>query len=125
MKTDKPNAQEKAFLESVAELATDRGLGFLSKEWSQIFTFQIHHVKGRTYKQNKVKIGHYFILPLPVHLHDVNHKNEFNVTYFKNNFCAKYGSQVELFNKLLAELEKRGYQLPPLEVIESIRSVRA
>ena len=39
------------------------------------FEFQLHHVVGRKGKQNKVKIGEWYVLPMDVWHHDV-HKND-------------------------------------------------
>jgi hypothetical protein len=83
--------------------------------------FQLHHVCGRSYIHNKTPIGHWFILPLPVELHDVNYSdNPLNVTFWPKNFTMKFGMQREIFDQMVKEMEKREYEVPPAEVLQAI-----
>lgn len=123
---NKPSSAEKQFMKDVADLASDIGLSFLyGDEWDNRYNFQIHHVVGRSYKQNKVAIGHWFILPVPTQLHDPNSNNRLSVTRYKNAFTEQFGSQKSLYSALLIEMKERGYILPPLNVINAIQSTRA
>lgn len=96
-----PNAKEKRWLESVCKFIDEAGLGILyGPEFEGRTDYQIRHVKGRTYKHNKVAIGHWFILPVPVELHDVHSNHPDNVTHFKHNFTRRFGLQSELFKEM-------------------------
>ncbi len=84
---------------------------------------EIHHVLGATAKHNKVAIGHEFILPLSTWYH--RECPTLNVTDHKHLFEANFGTQVELFNKLM-DLYEFHYDKPvPLaaEVIDAIRDL--
>ena len=101
-----PNAKEKAFMNSVAEFGREY-LGVLFNGYDGS-PFQIHHCVGRSYRHSKVHIGHYFILPVPIELHDVTSNHPLNVTHHRKAFCAKYGNERDLWRKMyikMAELE--------------------
>lgn len=99
-----PNAKEKDFMKSVMDFHNDCGVGFLyGAEWDKS-PLQCHHVCGRTYKQNKVHIGHYFILPVPIDLHDVHSNNPLNVTHWRHNFTNEFGLQRDLWAKMVERL---------------------
>lgn len=58
---------------------------------------EIHHVKGRTYKHNKVLIGPLFILPLHKDYHRVTAKNDNAYHKNKHGFIAEFGRPSDLF----------------------------
>jgi len=82
--------------------------------------FQRHHVTGKSSKQNKVPIGHWFILPVPFRLHDVNSNHELNVTHRKKSFTAKFGMQRDLFANMYHSMMEQGYSVPSVEVFNEI-----
>lgn len=100
-----PNKQEKDFLKAVADFHNEHGVGYLfGHEWEGS-PFQIHHVAGRAYKNNKVHIGHYFILPVPVTLHDVHSNHPHNVTHYRHKFTEIYGNQRDLWLKMINQMQ--------------------
>lgn len=100
-----PNAKEKQFLKAVMDFHNDYGVGYLyGAEWDRS-PLQCHHVCGRTYKQNKVHIGHYFILPIPFELHDVHSNHPLNVTHWRNSFTGSFGYQRDLWNKMIHKMQ--------------------
>lgn len=86
---------------------------------------QLHHVLGRSAKHNKIAIGHEFILPVPFKLHDVSSNHHFNVTYCKNNFTNQYGMQRDIFRKMYESMKDQSYDVPCVEVYNSIMDTRA
>ena len=99
-----PNAKEKAFMKAVMDFHNDYGVGYLyGAEWDKS-PLQCHHVCGRTYKQNKVHIGHYFIICVPFELHDVSSNSPVNVTHFRHRFTDKFGFQRGLWAKMVERL---------------------
>ena len=48
------------------------------KEWEDCANWQLHHVEGRSFKHNKVAIGHWLIKPVPFERHDVSSNHPFN-----------------------------------------------
>lgn len=117
-----PNAKEKEFMKSVMDFHKDYGVGYLyGDEWHRS-DLQCHHVAGRTYKQNKIHIGHYFILPVPVFLHDVSSPHLLNVTHWRNRFTATFGMQRDLWESMVSRMHSQGAieELPPIDVILSI-----
>ena len=86
------------------EFHNDYGVGYLyGAEWSRS-PLHCHHVAGRTYKHNKIHIGHYFILPVPFALHDVHSNNQLNVTHWRNRFTAEFGMQRDLWEKMVNKM---------------------
>lgn len=114
MRRQSPNATEKRWLSVVADHGPIvPGYG----------PTQLHHVAGRTYRHNKVDIGHWYILPLPWQYHDVASPDPCNVTHFRHNFTDRFGYQRDLFEQMLNNMENRGIILEiPDEVVEAIRS---
>lgn len=123
-KNTKPNQAEKDWLKAVADFHNEHGLGYLfGDEWS-LSPFQIHHVVGRSYKHNKVKIGHAFILPIPFVLHDVNENHELNVTHYRKRFAAHFGEQRCLYRKMVEKMRENGLQVPSDEILNAIMLTR-
>lgn len=117
-----PNTKEKEFMKSVMDFHNDYGVGYLyGAEWSSS-PLQCHHVAGRTYKQNKIHIGHYFILPVPFALHDVHSNNPLNVTHWRNRFADEFGMQRDLWLSMVSRMHSKGAidELPALEIVEAI-----
>ena len=103
-KNTAPNSQEKVWLKTVAEFHNEYGLGYLyGAEWNSS-PFQIHHVCGRAYKQNKVKIGNWFILCVPISLHDVHSNHPLNVTHWRHRFTDDFGLQRDLWLKMVEKM---------------------
>lgn len=71
---------------------------------------EIHHVVGATGKQNKVSIGHWFLLPLCSQCHRLEH--EANVDLWPKRFCAIWGTQRALFAEVVDWYLHQGYTLP-------------
>jgi hypothetical protein len=107
VKNQPPNAAEKRWREDV------RKLGSIV---SHRRPCEIHHCAGRTAKHNKIRIGHYFILPLV----DDEHERIPDLGHDRKRW------EKEMFDKLLF-VYARQYGRPapvPDEVIEAIRSYR-
>ena len=121
----KPNSDEKQWLDDIVNHINDYGLGFYGDEFEGRTDFQIHHVLGRTAKQNKVEIGHWFILPVPIELHAPGSNHPDNVTHFKHNFTRRYGNQRDIFESLMESMFDSGYPTPNDEVYHAIMSTRA
>lgn len=103
-----PNTKEKAFMKAVMDFHNEYGVGYLyGDEWDKS-PLQCHHVCGRTYKQNKVHIGHYFILPIPFEIHDVHSNHPLNVTHWRHRFTDKFGYQRHLWRKMMFKMIKEG-----------------
>ena len=86
---------------------------------------QLHHVVGRTYKNNKVLIGPWFILPLCMRLHDVHSSDPLNVTHYPKKFSLEYGLQKDIFCEMCDNLVIEGIILPFGDnVLESIKDTR-
>jgi hypothetical protein len=94
---------------------------------------QLHHVVGRSAKYNKIDIGHWWILPLSIELHDVASNHPCNVTHYKKCFEERYGTQKKLFQRMVYAIKADMYDgytkmdleaLPPREVMESISNYR-
>jgi len=121
-----PNAREKRFIDNIARLIDLVSLGAIyGKEYEGRKDFQIHHVKGRTFKHNKIHIGEYFAIPVPVELHDVHSNNELSVTHHKNAFTAKFGLQRDIWLSMFELMCAMEVETPSQEVIDSISDVYA
>ena len=111
-KNTKPNAEQRAWLKAVADFHDEYGVIYLyGMEWSGS-PLQIHHVAGRAYKQNKISIGHYFILPVPHMLHDVHSSHNLNVTHHRHAFTERFGLQKYLYRKMVSKMAENGIQTP-------------
>lgn len=119
-----PNAKEKAFMKNVMDFHSSYGVGYLYGDEWHCEPIQCHHVAGRTYKNNKVHIGHYFILPVPFDLHDVSSNHPLNVTHWRNRFKAEFGMQRDLWNKMIVTMatESEFNLVPSNDVYTAIMS---
>jgi len=105
-----PNAAQKRWRNNIVQFSHNRNF----------FLFQIHHVVGRTYIHNKVPIGHWFILPLEERYHDTHSPDLLNVTHFPKAFTEEFGMQRDIFAGLVDEMEKKGFYIPPADVLAAI-----
>lgn len=113
----KPTANESAWLVRVAQYAEQHG----SIPEHAPCAFEIHHVMGRSGRQNKVKVGHWFILPVAFELHNVMSNNPLNVTHFRKRFTAEFGNQRDLFAQMVEKIaEEDGENPVPEEVFNAI-----
>jgi hypothetical protein len=116
------NAAQKKWMQTISSWY--QGCGFIDHRLNQ-YQFQLHHAGGRAYKHNKVAIGHWFVLPLPVEYHDVNSNNPLNITHHKNKFTDEFGSQSELFQEMINSMSMLKMDIPfGCEVFESIMSTK-
>ena len=121
------NAAQKRFTKSIVELVNMASLGILyGANYDNDFNFQIHHVLGRSAKHNKIHIGHWFEIPVPFDLHDVNVNHPLNVTHHKHAFTDKFGKQAQIFNDMLRHMDwnEIDYNIPD-DVIAAIGDTRA
>lgn len=128
MKTkNNPSAEQKRWMQTIAEWAKNGGIERLyGSEWADS-QFHLHHVVGRSYKQNKVAIGHWFIIPVPFELHDVSSNHPLNVTHFRKSFTFRFGLQKELFCAMRDNMIDCGmYEQIPfgLDVLSAIDDTR-
>ena len=66
-----PNAAQNKWMKTVANWYQCHG--FSDNELNE-YQFQIHHCVGRKAKHNKIAIGHWFVLPLPIALQDLQNE---------------------------------------------------
>jgi len=118
-----PNAAEKRWLEAVADFATEYGDAVLFQH-----AYQIHHICGRAYVQDRVHIGHYFISAYPTHLHDVSSNHEHNVTHYRKAFVQKYGTERGIFEIMVERMRNKQFCdksiFPPEEALKAIQNTR-
>ena len=125
------NSKQKKFMSDIAAFIDEVGLGGLyGVDFEGRKDFHLHHVLGRSAKHNKVEIGHWFIIPVPIELHDVSSNNPLNVTHNKKNFVAKFGDQRGIFQIMYSCMDKWcdfgcNFTLPPKEVYEAIMETNA
>ena len=120
------NAIQKKWMSDIAAFIQEVGLyGLYGEEYRGRFDFQLHHVLGRSAKHNKVSIGHEFIIPVPIELHDPNMTNEFHVGHCKKAFVEKFGSQSSIFQILISCMGQWGYDVPSMEIYNAIMDTGA
>ena len=73
------NAKQKQWMSDIAEWASNGNID-LMYDIDCESSFQLHHVLGRSAKQNKIPIGHWFIIPVPYLYHYIKEKNDLNVS---------------------------------------------
>lgn len=104
------NAAQKRWMKQIADFIEQESLGILyGSEFEGRKDFQLHHVLGRSAKHNKVAIGHWFIIPVPIELHDVHSNHPDNVTHFKKNFVKRFGEQCGIFQCMISCMVQWGY----------------
>lgn len=109
------------WIETVVNWANSGGLNVLGLPCEQ---YHIHHPAGRTAKHNKKLIGPWWILPIPIRLHDVHSNDPHNVTHHKKAFETCYGSEKQLFKVMVQDMKSRGVQVPPASVQKAIQAWR-
>lgn len=126
MATKPANAAQKKWMSDITEWSICN-LGLLYGSEYDGAIIQRHHVLGRSAKHNKVHIGHWFILPVPVALHDPNEDHEFHVGKCKNAFTGKFGTQRSLFMRMYNDMYDQGYDLSkiPFDVTRAIGDTNA
>ena len=121
MAAKQANAAQKKWMDNITEWAQENIHLLYGHRYSG-HEFQRHHVVGRSAKNNKVPIGHEFILPVPFVLHDVSSNHPLNVTHRKKAFTAKFGMQRDLFNTMYYSMQDKGYTVPSDDVLNAIMS---
>lgn len=119
------NKAQKQWMSDITEFIQENGFYCLYNEHLGHFDFERHHVLGKTAKQDKVPIGHWFIIPVPRFLHDVNSNHTDNVTHFKHRFTNRFGYQRQIFERLCFLMKESGCQIPPQDVCDAIKRTRA
>ena len=120
MAAKKANTVQKKWMDDITLWANNGGLRLLYGDEWEFSAFQRHHVLGRAAKNNKVAIGHEFILPVPHELHDVHSNHGLNVTHHKHKFTNAFGKQRELFNSMYQTMKKEGYIVPDISILDAI-----
>lgn len=105
----KPTAEQKRWMERIAQYAEEHG-AFPKHKGN--YDFQLHHVRGRTYKHNKVAIGHWLILPIETKYHDVNSNNPWNVTHWPKRYAIEFGKQKDQFVAMCMVIKEEDNGLP-------------
>ena len=116
--TKPANKVQKKWMSDIAEWA-ESNMSKLYSDYSD-GSFQLHHVLGRSAKNNKVSIGHEFIIPVPVYLHDVDSNHNLNVTHHKHDFTDVFGMQRMLFDSMYYSMIKQGYTVPTSDIYLAI-----
>ena len=126
------NAKQRKWMRDISDFIGEVGLGGLyGHEYENRYDFQLHHVLGRTARHNKVPIGHWFIIPVPIELHDIKYSdNPLNVTTHKKAFIKEFGDQRGIFQILYSCMNKwndtgSGYEVPNIEVYNAIMDTNA
>jgi len=124
MATKPANAAQKEWMTAIADFASTELAVLYGDEFDQS-SFQLHHVLGRSAKNNKVAIGHEFILPVPTALHDVSSNHPENVTHCKKAFVKRFGTQRSLFYVMYQRMKEDGYNVPNIEIYNAIQATSA
>jgi len=124
MATKPANAAQKQWMSTISDWATENIGDLYGDEWSGS-QFQLHHVLGRSAKQDKVEIGHWFILPVPIALHDVSSNHLLNVTHHKKSFVRKFGKQSEIFSQMVHSMFDENLLTPHFDIANAIGSTNA
>lgn len=122
MAAKRANAAQKQWMKDIAEWAALTGIELLYNMCPT--KYELHHVAGRSYRQNKMHIGHSFIIPVPYHLHNVKSDDVQNVTHFRRNFTKQFGMQRELFEVMYNDMKELGYDVPSNEVYQAIMNTK-
>lgn len=120
-KNNKPTAEHRKFREAIAKYVETQGAIPLANGGP----WQMHHVVGGSYVQDKVHIGEWFLLPIETEFHEPMSNNPLNVTHFRKRFCEQFGTQRGLFSRMVESMEDMGLMVPPPEVMEAIMRTRS
>lgn len=118
------NSAQKQWMKDITEWSIDN-LHLLYGEEYSFSPIQRHHVLGRSAKQNKVQIGHWFIIPVPYELHDPNEQHEFHVGHCKKAFVKRFGEQRNLFDTMYQSMKENGFAVPDSYSYDAIMSSSA
>lgn len=124
MKSKPANTVQRKLMSDIAEWANDGGLELLY-DCDLSKGFELHHVKGRSFKHNKIAIGHEFVYPVPYQYHAISEKNDLNVSYFKHNFTDKFGMESFIYLNMINDMKEKGYTIPSDKIISSIMDTGA
>ena len=85
---------------------------------------QFHHPKGRTYRNKKVLVGPWYVIPVDANLHDYWTREAGNVTNYPKEFAERYGLQCVLWKLMIDRIQNEmGFTLPfGQDVIDAILS---
>ncbi len=120
------NAEQRRWLEDITDYINENGLGDLyGCDYEYDTRIQRHHVLGRAAKQNKISIGHWFVIPVPFELHDPNVNHSFHVGKCKKAFVRKFGTQGSLFKRMYQAMKQQGYHVPEGFVYQAIMDTNA
>ena len=120
------SAEQKKWMDSITDYINENGLGVLyGTEYEYDIRMQRHHVTGRSSKQDKVEIGHWFILPVPFELHDPSMKHKHHVGHCKKAFVKRFGTQRSLFKRMYQSMKQQGYIVPNSHVFSAIMETSA
>lgn len=109
---------EQQWVNSVADFATNSNWLFKNfRGYSgDPCAYHIHHIEGRKAKRKvnliSEKVGEFYILPVPIDLHDVHSNNPLNVTHAKKKFESVIGEQKELWRDMVNRMRNEGYLIP-------------
>jgi len=118
------NAAQKKWMGDIADWAQCNLTVLYGDEYYQALVL-LHHALGRSAKNNKVAIGHYFILPIPFSLHDVSSNHPENVTHCKKAFVRRFGTQRKLFKTMYQDMKEHGYDVPDNSIFSAIMGTGA
>lgn len=116
--------EEKQLLKDMVCVINEHGLGALYPGYYGRTDFHIHHVQGKSAKNNKVHIGYNFIIPVPIELHD-NGDHPLNVTHHKHLFTDEYGRQCDIHSNIINLMGVNGYDTPEQHVLDAIMDTGA
>lgn len=125
--SNKPaNTAQRKWMDDITVYINEIGLGYLyGIHFLGRYDFQRHHVLGRSAKQNKVHVGHWFIIPVPFELHDPNMNHQFHVGKCKKAFVKQFGTQRALFDMMYQGMKEHGYKVPDIDIYDAIMSTSA
>jgi hypothetical protein len=110
-KGNAPSAAQTRWRETVRRVGCI-ATGSVNHEPTEPGDIQIHHVLGQSAVRNGVPVGHWFILPLHWRLHDIASDYPVNITTSKTRFLQQYGSEKNLFMKMIYGFLMAGIELP-------------
>ena len=120
------NAKQKQWMSDITQWVNDNGLHILyGDKYFEDVNMQRHHVLGRSAKQNKTPIGHWFIIPVPFELHDPNMNHVNHVGKCKKSFVEMFGTQRCIFRRMYNCMKQDGYSVPDSYIFHAIMDTRA
>jgi hypothetical protein len=109
---------EKKWLEQVVDFAmySDWLSGMYYTSCNHPNQFQIDHLLGAQAKRKvdgvTTKVGEFVIMPIPIELHDITSNHPLNRTLKPRAYRDRFGHELSVWNKMPAEMENEGYELP-------------